>query len=161
MYEKPISRRSFINRFWRGLGIIAVLEFAGLTFSFLRSDSKKRKPLDADWQTIGKVKDFKAGTVTPFRGRRFYLVRLKDGGFLALSLKCTHLGCSVNWVPKKDEFICPCHSSIFNMEGTVVRSPAPRSLERYRVMIEGGLVKVDVSEAIPRKFFDNRQVVYA
>ncbi len=159
--DETITRRSFLDRAWKWLGVIATLEFAGLTFSFLSSDGKKRKPLETDLRTLGKVKNFKAGTVTPFRGSRFYLVRLKDGGFMALSLKCTHLGCSVDWVPTKDEFVCPCHASIYNMEGVVVRSPAPRPLSIYKVIIEGGLVKVDLSNAIRRKFFDSRQVVYA
>lgn len=156
-----IDRRSFINSLWKWLGIIAVLELLGVTFSFFRSDSKAKKLQSKDLQVLGKVKEFKPGTVTPFRGSRFYLARLKDGGFLALSLTCTHLGCSVDWVPTKNEFECPCHSSIYNMEGVVVKSPAPRPLSIYKLIIEGGLVKVDLSNSIPRKFFDKRQVVYA
>jgi len=157
----PISRRSFLNKLWKWLGIIAALEAVGATFSFFWSDNKAKKLKSKDLRTLGKVKEFKPGTVTPFRGSRFYLVRLKDGGFLALSLTCTHLGCSVDWVPTKDEFVCPCHASVYNMDGAVVRSPAPRPLSIYKLIIEGGLVKVDLSNSIPRKFFDKQQVVYA
>jgi len=158
--EAPISRRSFFSRIWRWLGVIAVLELIGLTFPFLRSGSKKEKQVGEDLHTVGRAEDIKAGTVVPYKSGRLFLVRLKDGGFLALSAKCTHLGCIVNWTPGKDEFICPCHSSIFDLKGSVVKSPAPRPLEIYRVVLEEGWVKVDLSKTIPRKYFDRRQVVY-
>ena len=158
--EPQMNRRSFLNRVWRWLGVIALLEFISLIFPFLRSGNKKEQNKVEDLHTIGKAEEIKAGTVVPYKSGRLYLVRLKNGGFLALSLKCTHLGCSVNWIPEKNEFICPCHSSIFDIKGNVVKSPAPRPLEIFRVVIEEGLVKVDLSKSIARKHFDPRQVVF-
>ena len=158
--EPQISRRSFLNRVWRWLGLIALLEFISLIFPFLRSGSKKEDTNIEDLHTVGKVEEIKAGTVVPYKSGRLYLVCLQDGGFLALSLKCTHLGCSINWNPEKNEFICPCHSSIFDLKGNVIKSPASRPLEIYKVVIEEGLVKVDLSKSIARKHFDPRQVVY-
>ncbi|NEP41745.1 MAG: cytochrome b6-f complex iron-sulfur subunit [Okeania sp. SIO2H7] len=45
-----------------------------------------------------------------------------------LNAVCTHLGCVVPWNINENKFICPCHGSQYNSEGTVVRGPAPLSL---------------------------------
>ena len=33
---------------------------------------------------------------------------------------CPHLGCRYNWHPQKQEFICPCHGSVFAKDGKVL-----------------------------------------
>lgn len=48
------------------------------------------------------------------------------GGFTALSLICTHLGCTVE--QKDDGFVCPCHGSRYNADGQVTRGPAQKAL---------------------------------
>ena len=67
--------------------------------------------------TLGLAADFPPGSVTPFTEGRFYLVRLADGGFLALYRKCTHLGCAVPWDQASGQFVCPCHASAFEADG--------------------------------------------
>jgi len=54
------------------------------------------------------------------------------GGLRALSAKCTHEGCTVQY--KKDESLiwCACHNGRFNLEGRVLSGPPPRPLEPYR-----------------------------
>ncbi len=42
---------------------------------------------------------------------------------------CPHLGCRYQWHPQKNLFICPCHNSVFNIDGKVVSGPAPRPLD--------------------------------
>jgi cytochrome b6-f complex iron-sulfur subunit len=90
-----------------------------------------------------------------------YLVRQPDGGFLALSLICSHLSCSVLWEENKNQFVCPCHSSAFDIFGNVLSSPAPRPLDYYPVIIEEGKVKVDIGQKIQRKKFEQKQLTYA
>lgn len=51
--------------------------------------------------------------------------------FSALSLKCTHLGCSVE--KTSDTFECPCHGSRFDHSGKRLRGPATRNLPSLRV----------------------------
>ena len=156
-----LGRRGFLKKLWAALGILAGAEIV-LTFSGFFS--AKRKPLNANSQNLveaGKIDDFKLNSVFPFRSGKFYLVRLEDGGFMAVSLKCTHLGCSVMWNEEKTEFVCPCHASSFDLYGEVINPPAPRALDTYPVIIREGKVMVDITKSVHRKKFDKSQVTYA
>lgn len=156
-----LKRRTFIKKIWTILGIVAGAE---LLVSFSGFFGAKRKPLSDDTQHLvdaGKVSSFQLNSVFPFRSGKFYLVRLSDGGFMALSLKCTHLGCSVMWNERKKEFLCPCHASSFDQFGEVINPPAPRALNYNPVLIREGRVKVNISRTIKRKTFDKDQVTYA
>ncbi|MFC2083782.1 ubiquinol-cytochrome c reductase iron-sulfur subunit [Bacteroidota bacterium] len=154
------SRRSFLKRLWAGLGVFAGIEFIAAVFAFLFSGKRNLEYKPKQLVTAGNVNSFKPNSVTPFRGGRFYLVRLPDSGFIALSLRCTHLGCSVAWEEKNNRFICPCHSSSFDITGEVQNPPAPKALDYYPVFIEQGIVKVDVGIKKERQRFLKDQVVY-
>ncbi len=159
--QSPEGRRVFLKKIWTGLGILAGLEFAAVIFGFLFS-GKGNKNVYTPKQLIeaGLVNSFQPNSVTPFRGGRFYLTRLEDGGFIALSLRCTHLGCSIEWEEEKKRFICPCHSSAFAMNGNVQNPPAPKALDYYPVIIENGLIKVDVGTKVERERYSKDQIVY-
>ncbi|MBW2192371.1 MAG: ubiquinol-cytochrome c reductase iron-sulfur subunit [Deltaproteobacteria bacterium] len=156
------SRRSFLNALWIALGIVALVEFIGLVTAYLLPRKKKAKA--GDFGTlieVGPVETFAIDSVTAFVRGRFYLARLEDGGFLALSRKCTHLGCTVPWLAKEKKFACPCHSSAFDIRGEVISSPAPRALDLYRVFIENNIVKVDTGKQIKRSEYRDEQVTYS
>ncbi|MEZ5217612.1 MAG: ubiquinol-cytochrome c reductase iron-sulfur subunit [Ilumatobacteraceae bacterium] len=76
---------------------------------------------------------------------RSYLVNINDD-VLALSEKCTHLGCRVPFCESSGQFECPCHGSVFNRAGEYRSGPAPRGLDRYPVSTgEDGLLYIDTS----------------
>ena len=158
----PESRRTFLKKVWTGLGVLAGFEFTAVIFGFLFS-GKGNKNVYIPKQMIeaGPVNSFQPNTVTVFRGGRFYLTRLEDGGFIANSLRCTHLGCSIEWDKEKKRFICPCHSSAFEMNGNVQNPPAPKALDYYPVIIENGMIKVDVGTRLQRERYSKDQIVYA
>lgn len=155
------GRREFLRKLWRWLGLVALAELLFFTFSMLRPGKKvgddNRPPL----KVAGSIEDFPPGTVTADRVSKYFLIRTDDGGFLALSIICSHLGCSVLWNEEEKQFICPCHSSAFDNRGNVINSPAPRALDYYPVIIEEGKVKVDLQQKIKRREFDKKQVTYA
>jgi len=65
-------------------------------------------------------------------------------GVYALLVTCTHLGCTPNWLSAELKFKCPCHGSGFRPTGINFEGPAPRPLERARiVMAEDGQILVD------------------
>jgi len=155
------SRRSFFTKLWIFLGVIASIEFIGVVIAYLLPRRKKEKV--GSFETIieaGPVEKFPNESVTTFIRGKFYLSRLKDGGFLAVSRKCTHLGCTVPWSDKEKKFICPCHASAFDIRGEVVSPPAPRALDVYHLYIENNIVKVDTGKRIKRGGFRTDQVVY-
>ena len=158
---KGNSRRGFLTKLWFALGFVALAEFIAVAFAFLRPGKPEARPENVDAVvTAGDVHTFALDSVTAFVRGRFYLTRLADGGFLALSRKCTHLGCTVPWVVKENKFACPCHASAFDITGNVISPPAPRALDIYAVMIENDIVKVDTSKTIKRSEFKAEQVVF-
>ena len=158
--ETEPTRRSFLNVLWVVLGGVALAEFVAVAFAFLRPQKSKAQGEADSIITAGAVDRFKPNSVTAFVRRKFYLARLEDGGFLALSRTCTHLGCSVPWVEKEMKFACPCHGSAFDITGNVIEAPAPRALDIYPTTIENKMIKIDTRKPIKRSTFRVEQVVY-
>jgi cytochrome b6-f complex iron-sulfur subunit len=73
------------------------------------------------------------------------LIQGEDGSFKAFSLVCTHLACTVAWIPEKKEFYCPCHDGHFDAAGNVLSGPPPSPLERWRVQVKDDRVLVEGS----------------
>ncbi|MDE2904548.1 MAG: Rieske 2Fe-2S domain-containing protein, partial [Acidobacteriota bacterium] len=68
----------------------------------------------------------------------------ETSGFYALLVTCTHLGCTPNWLSAESKFKCPCHGSGFRPTGINFEGPAPRPLERARIVLaEDGQIMID------------------
>jgi len=155
------SRRSFLNKLWIVLGGFAVVEVVALVLAFFQPRKTGQKEGDSEGIIeAGAVDKFALNSVTAFVRGKFYLARLEDGGFLALSRKCTHLGCTVPWSSREMKFVCPCHASVYDIRGEVASAPAPRPLDLHPVFIENNVVKVDSNKVIKRSVFRPEQVVY-
>lgn len=154
------SRRRFLLKAWLGLAAVGLAEAVWVVVDLLRPRNVRAFE-ESTIVVAGPVDRFETGTVTAFPQGKFYLVRLADGGFLAVSRVCTHLGCTVPWIAEEGRFLCPCHSSAFDIRGDVVNPPAPRALDLYAVRIENRIVKVDVGAPIRRSTFESEQVTRA
>ncbi len=55
----------------------------------------------------------------------------------ALSLSCTHQGCTVH-PDATGHFHCPCHGAMYDAQGKVLRGPAQQDLPRYKVLAQQG-----------------------
>jgi glycine/D-amino acid oxidase-like deaminating enzyme/nitrite reductase/ring-hydroxylating ferredoxin subunit len=53
-----------------------------------------------------------------------------DGRLHAVCLRCTHMGCVVQFNSAERSWDCPCHGSRFDVDGAVLEGPAGRPLER-------------------------------
>jgi Rieske Fe-S protein len=66
------------------------------------------------------------------------IVFVTDNGKLhALSAKCTHMGCVVEWQRERSDIRCPCHGSVFDAAGNVLSGPATKPLGTFKVRKQG------------------------
>lgn len=151
-----ISRRKFIRYLLSGLlaieGVWLLLRSSGR-----RDASQKSQQL----HNAGPIESFSKNQSYTFTSGQFNLICYSNGGFIALSTKCTHLGCIVNTNSDKSGFTCPCHSSSFDQFGEVLSSPATRPLDTYPILFKEGNVWVDTSKANKRQKFEKEQIAYA
>ena len=122
-----MNRRDFLRVAINGLlGVGAALSLGGL-MRFFSFETDPPRPTEFD---LGPAKDFLPGTTTVLSNIPAAVVHTGKG-FVAFSLTCSHLGCTVEHVV--DAFECPCHGSRYNQSGEIVRGPATKSLRRLRV----------------------------
>lgn len=62
--------------------------------------------------------------------------RKPEGEVVVFSPICTHLGCGYHWEEHDNKFICPCHNSVYDMNGKVLDGPAPRPLDTLPTQIK-------------------------
>ncbi len=80
-----------------------------------------------------------------FKPQGVWMIR-QEGQIAALNIICTHLGCIPNWLPNDRKFKCPCHGSGFKPSGINFEGPAPRPLERFKILEVEGQIIVDKSK---------------
>ena len=67
--------------------------------------------------------------------QRFFIVR-EQSRIYALSARCVHLGCTINWFTDLRIFRCPCHGSEYHSNGINFAGPAPRPLDRLFIQLD-------------------------
>jgi glycine/D-amino acid oxidase-like deaminating enzyme/nitrite reductase/ring-hydroxylating ferredoxin subunit len=78
------------------------------------------------------------GAIVSHEGEKVAGHRRDDGTLVAVSTRCTHLGCQVKWNSAERSWDCPCHGSRFSPEGDVLQGPAVRALELKTEELESG-----------------------
>jgi thiosulfate dehydrogenase [quinone] large subunit len=73
----------------------------------------------------------------PASGDPALLVHLPDGRFVAFDAVCTHAGCTVQYDPSQQLFVCPCHGAMFDpaQNARAVAGPADLPLAALNVKI--------------------------
>ena len=133
--EQPkFNRREILNYAWlASLGVLLV-NMGGIGFLFAMPRFKAGEFGGAF--VLGPASNAPSVGASPdnFPKGKFWLTHPPDG-VLALYKVCTHLGCLYAWRDQEGKFICPCHGSQFEYDGTYIRGPAPRSLDRFVVQL--------------------------
>lgn len=87
-----------------------------------------------------------------FEDQKTVLRRQSETEIAAISLVCTHLGCTVNRV--ETGFQCPCHGSQYDTDGLVVGGPAPKTLPWLEIKpMPGGQIEIDTGSSLPENSF--------
>ena len=73
------------------------------------------------------------GGIAKIDGETVAVSRDAQGGIVAVSPDCTHLGCRLAWNTFESTWDCPCHGSRFDREGRVIHAPAVTDLEKKSV----------------------------
>lgn len=68
------------------------------------------------------------GAVAEVDGEKLGVYRDEAGELFAVSLKCPHLGCQLEWNPDEKSWDCPCHGSRFDYRGRLLDGPAQADL---------------------------------
>jgi len=141
-----MPRRDWLARvtWWSFLGSLTAMSAASVRMLFPRVTFDPPPTFKA-----GYPDEYAVGEVSERWKRRYrvWVVRTTEG-FFALSAKCTHLGCTPNWIETEAKFKCPCHGSGFDPSGVNFEGPAPRPLERFRIVLaDDGQLLVDRSRS--------------
>jgi menaquinol-cytochrome c reductase iron-sulfur subunit len=75
-----------------------------------------------------------------------WVIKTADQQAVAFAPQCTHLGCAYHFDERNRNFVCPCHNSIFGIDGNVLSGPAPRPLDRYAIKIDGTRLQIGAVE---------------
>jgi glycine/D-amino acid oxidase-like deaminating enzyme/nitrite reductase/ring-hydroxylating ferredoxin subunit len=100
-----------------------VKENVNVARRFIEDRITQRAPLSPDELVPGE------GQVTSVGRKQIAVSRDSDGTLHAVSARCTHMGCIVNWNPAERTWDCPCHGSRFRTDGEVIEGPAVEALE--------------------------------
>lgn len=114
-----INRRDFVKK------SIALLPFVGVgsfvyplsKFAFFEEKNKISLVIALDELTH---KTTKKGTV---------FITKNNDEIKVFDAHCTHMGCVLNFNESENAFVCPCHSSKFSLDGTVLKGPAQKKLD--------------------------------
>ena len=148
MQFRNVSRREFLNYVWAGSLAIFMAASGGAMLAFAMPRFKEGE--FGGTFTVGTVAEKLPAPDSPpvnYPNLRFWLVNVgpkeaaKGGGIqglMALYKVCVHLGCLYAWVDSTVRFECPCHGSKYQADGTYIEGPAPRDLDRFRVVITDG-----------------------
>jgi menaquinol-cytochrome c reductase iron-sulfur subunit len=148
-----MSRREFVGIVTAAVGSVMGALVGIPAIGYLIAPALNKEAADV-WIPAGPVENYPIGIPTLFNFNRtkvngwektvnsygVYIIRSEDGSILALSNKCTHLSCRVNWKPDESAYICPCHDAYFNIDGQIISGPQPRPLDPYETKVEDNML---------------------
>lgn len=156
----PLPRRGFLAALMAAgsalIGAILAVPVARVAlFPVLRRGE------DAPWTDLGPLDRLQPAPGTPLAvpltvertdgwqlaraDHTVYLVNSPEGAGAVprvLSSVCPHLGCTVQWHPERERFICPCHGGTYAPDGARLAGPPARGMDPLPVRVVQGRLQV-------------------
>jgi nitrite reductase/ring-hydroxylating ferredoxin subunit/uncharacterized membrane protein len=131
-----------------GYGLASLSAWLGGHLSFARGVGVNQTAFDdapADWTPVLDADELVDDTLTStdVDGVGVLLVR-RHARVHALADRCTHRGCALHegTLNDDDTITCPCHGSIFRLDGGIVQGPATSPQPSYDVRVREGTVQI-------------------
>lgn len=106
-------------------------------------------PIIIEGNTV--ILNLEANSLAPLRSEGGWMVLSQasvivvniDGALIrAFTDVCPHASCRNNWQYNNERFVCTCHNSVFENDGTFVSGPAGRDLPEFDVERDGNIVTI-------------------
>ncbi len=141
--ELDYSRRSFVKALVGFAGLVGLGTVIGSIKFALPSSASTQTASNAQSGTVqgsvANVNKLQVGTPAYFEYPSGYpnaLIKNADGSLTGLSILCTHVCCECSFDAASNVFYCPCHGSVFDISGRVVRGPAVADLPTVQLKVD-------------------------
>lgn len=155
---ETVTRRGFMTGVAMGAGGVASAMFGLPALGFALGPIFEKTSHSA-LLDVGSVDDFSDDSYAPVvmtttagigqAGKTLVYIRKnpkpnkkQPWPYIAISTRCTHLGCPVRFIKAARSFVCPCHGGTYNYEGEVTGGPPVRPLDRFETYVKEGRVMV-------------------
>ncbi|MFQ6092253.1 MAG: ubiquinol-cytochrome c reductase iron-sulfur subunit [bacterium] len=141
--EESVTRRRFLDYVIGGLFLLTGLGVLAPVVSFLRPPRRRTGAAGSERVEVAPLSELQVGAAKAiqYQGKNVLVIHSKRG-VTALDMKCTHLGCMIEWLPDKEVVYCPCHGAFFDPQGNVLSGPPPRPQPNFKVEIAGEIIYV-------------------
>jgi len=86
-----------------------------------------------------------------------WLRKNSDGAVVVFNSVCPHLGCRVGYRPSEKDFFCPCHTSVFDLDGEKTNDVPPRGMDTLEVLTATDGVPADNGQELWVRFENFRR----
>src|SRR6266576_3029460 len=167
---ETVTRRRFMTGAAHSTGAIATAAIVLPAIGFAVGPAFNRQP--TMWQPVGRPDEFpdstyvarvinltadnigEIGKGTVFVRRRNPRIDTEPADrwnqFIAVTSRCAHVGCPVNYVSAAESFVCPCHGGVYDFRGIRIGGPPPRPLDRFFTRIRAGQLELGPRYSVNR-----------
>ena len=143
--ESECSRRALLQAL--GIGAVGTFVLAGCQQGTSLSTATSMSCsgnvcIDLTDATNAELTQTNGAMIVDIGGDSVAVIRTSDTRVIALSDICTHESCEMNYNASAQQMDCPCHGSVFALDGSVVRGPAQRPVKVYQATLANNMITI-------------------
>jgi cytochrome b6-f complex iron-sulfur subunit len=132
-----VNRRNWLRIVGRGFAALLALPVS-LLFG---------KKLSVDLAQVPKLKEIGGQVTIKLMREDVLIIRESEKTVRIFNAHCTHKGCLVKYSKKDNRIECPCHGSQYDLNGNVLKGPAPRPLLSHPGKLDGDQIIIDMPDS--------------